>query len=109
MQISDRPLNSPGINLNTHSTTISIIDNPVAIGAISGGGFATINIIGHKLTLNGSTANAATKSSHILGLAVDIKDVDGKLWQWCIANLQLLKDLGLYLEDKRYTPSQGFR
>jgi hypothetical protein len=55
--------------------------------------------------VNDATSNAAKKSTHIRGLACDFRDPDGKLWQWCIANLALLQKLGVYLEDKRWTPS----
>lgn len=55
--------------------------------------------------INESTSNAAKKSNHLLGLAVDIRDIDGKVMRWCLNNLKLLSDLGVYLEDFRYTPS----
>ena len=55
--------------------------------------------------INESTSNAAKNSNHIKGLAVDIKDTDGKLWKWVILNLDLMKRLGLYFEDKRWTPT----
>ncbi len=53
--------------------------------------------------VNASLANAAPRSNHMVGLAVDFKDPDGALWEWCLDNLALLKQLGLYLEDKRWT------
>lgn len=56
-------------------------------------------------TINESTSNAAKKSNHLMGLAVDIKDVDGSLWRWVLINLDLMKRLGIYLEDKRWTPT----
>ena len=55
--------------------------------------------------VNEKTANAAKKSNHRLGLAVDFRDADGALWAWCAANLALLASLGIYLEDKRWTPT----
>ena len=57
------------------------------------------------LSINDDTANAARNSNHKKGLAVDIKDVDGKLWQWVLLNLDLIKRFGIYLEDKRWTPT----
>ena len=53
--------------------------------------------------VNEATANSAKASKHLSGLAVDIQDTDGKLWAWVMQNLQLMQDLGLYLEDKRHT------
>ncbi|CAB4200179.1 Peptidase M15A, C-terminal [uncultured Caudovirales phage] len=41
----------------------------------------------------------ASASKHLLGLAVDIADADGKLWAWCVANLSVIEEAGLYLED----------
>jgi hypothetical protein len=47
----------------------------------------------------------ALGSKHLVGAACDIRDKDGKLWEWCMQNLELLEECGLYLEDKSYTPS----
>lgn len=56
-------------------------------------------------SINEDTANAAKSSNHLKGLAVDIKDTDGKLWAWVLINLDLMKRLGVYMEDKRWTPT----
>lgn len=56
-------------------------------------------------SLNAITPGAANHSLHEQGLAVDILDTDGKLMEWVLENLQLMKDLGIYLEDFRYTPN----
>lgn len=56
-------------------------------------------------SVNAGTANAAPNSAHCIALAIDIRDTDGALWNWCLQNLQLMKDLGFFLEDRRYTPS----
>lgn len=39
-------------------------------------------------------------SQHLKGAAVDISDPDGKLFDWCKANIKLLEDTGLWLEEK---------
>lgn len=44
-------------------------------------------------------------SMHIKGAAVDIYDADGSLWTWCMDNAELLQKIGVWLEDKRYTPT----
>lgn len=54
--------------------------------------------------INSATSGAAAKSNHMIGLAVDIKD-DGSVRKWVLDNLQLMKDLGLYFEDWRWTPT----
>lgn len=39
-------------------------------------------------------------SNHLKGKAVDISDKDGKLHQWCLDNIKLLEEIGLWIEDK---------
>ena len=53
--------------------------------------------------INANTPGAAKGSKHQVGLAVDVRDEDGKLFAWCLNNLELLQKLDLFLEDKRYT------
>lgn len=53
--------------------------------------------------INLSTPGAAPHSKHMVGLAVDINDPNGKLRDWCLQNLQMMKDLGIYMEDFRWT------
>lgn len=55
--------------------------------------------------VNSSIAGAAKKSNHMLGLAVDILDRDGKLREWVLSNLDLMQSLGIYIEDFRWTPT----
>lgn len=56
-------------------------------------------------SINAVTPGAANHSLHEEGLAADILDTDGKLKDWVLQNLQLMKDLGIYLEDFRWTPN----
>lgn len=46
-----------------------------------------------------------TKSKHLTCEAVDLEDKDGKLKTFCLANLKLLKDLGLWMEHPDATPT----
>ena len=55
--------------------------------------------------VNAATPGAAKASKHMSGLAVDIYDKDCELWKWVLQNLDLMQELGLYLEDKRFTPN----
>lgn len=48
-------------------------------------------------------AGGAKKSNHMLGLAADFKDSDGQLADWCLNNLKVLEQAGLYLEHPDYT------
>lgn len=46
----------------------------------------------------------AKKSAHLTGEAVDVADSDGEIYDFCIHNVALLIELGIYLESKTYTP-----
>lgn len=52
--------------------------------------------------LSGTTVGAAG-SKHKTGQAVDIHDPGRQLASWCMANLDRLRDLGLHMEDPRWT------
>jgi hypothetical protein len=56
-------------------------------------------------SINAATPGAAHKSNHLRGLAVDFRDHDGTLRQWCLNNLPLLVATGIWLEDFRWTPT----
>lgn len=56
-------------------------------------------------TVNKSTAGAAPNSAHMTGEAVDISDGSGALRLWVLDNLELLTDLGLFMEDFNWTPN----
>ncbi len=58
-----------------------------------------LRTVEHQMRVNPK----APQSKHILGLAVDIADPDGKLWAWCKKNVPVLEEAGLYMEDGRYT------
>ena len=47
----------------------------------------------------------APSSNHITGLAIDIKDTDNSVFKYVLKNLDLAQQLGLYFEDKRWTPT----
>lgn len=64
----------------------------------------TVNSGWRPPSINAGTPGAATHSKHMLGLAADISDPDGKVWEWVLENLQLMKDLDIFMEDKRWTP-----
>ena len=54
-------------------------------------------------SINDKTSNAAAHSKHLVGLAVDLADADGKLWTWILDRLGLMQEKGVYMEDKRWT------
>jgi uncharacterized protein YcbK (DUF882 family) len=43
----------------------------------------------------------ASKSKHLIGAAVDIYDPKGELHDWCKANEELLRGIGLWLENRQ--------
>jgi hypothetical protein len=54
--------------------------------------------------INDATANASKNSRHLTGQACDLPDPDSSLAEWCVDNLDVLKEIGLWLEDPRWTP-----
>lgn len=45
------------------------------------------------------------QSKHLYGKAVDISDPNKDLQKWCLANIKMLEDIGLWLEDFSATPN----
>jgi len=45
----------------------------------------------------------AKRSAHMSCQAVDFSDPNGELAAWCLKNMKLLIQLGLYLEDPAFT------
>jgi hypothetical protein len=54
-------------------------------------------------SVNAAIPNAAKKSNHMLCKACDLEDVDGKLDKWCMDNLHVLTEIGLWLEHPSAT------
>ena len=65
----------------------------------------TVNSGWRPKTVNEATANAANGSRHLTGQAVDLPDRDRTLATWCVDNLDVLKEIGLWMEDPRWTKS----
>jgi hypothetical protein len=53
--------------------------------------------------VNAATVNASATSHHVTGRAIDLPDPDRSLAAWCVANLDVLAEIGLWLEDPRWT------
>lgn len=56
--------------------------------------------------VNEATANAATHSKHLTGQAIDISDPDRLLARFCCDRRDVLEDIGLWMEDPRWTFSR---
>lgn len=54
--------------------------------------------------INSKVPNAAPRSAHTACQAIDVKDPKGEFALWCLANLDVLARLGLFMEDPRWTP-----
>lgn len=55
--------------------------------------------------INASIPNAAPKSRHMSAQAIDLYDPDGDIDGWCIDHLDLLGEVGLWLEHPSATKS----
>lgn len=57
--------------------------------------------------INNATATASPTSRHLTGQAVDLPDPDRALAAWCVANLDALAEIGLWMEDPRWTSDEN--
>ena len=46
-----------------------------------------------------AAAGGSKRSNHLTGHAVDLSDPDGKIDAWCMANLDKLEQVGIWLES----------
>jgi len=53
--------------------------------------------------VNEATPNAASSSQHLSGRAIDLPDPDRTLAAWCVNHLEVLAEIGLWMEDPRWT------
>jgi hypothetical protein len=53
--------------------------------------------------VNAGTPGAAPFSRHMTGEAIDLWDPEGDLDEWCLANLNILTTLGLWMEHPAST------
>lgn len=56
--------------------------------------------------INEATSNAAAKSRHLTGEAIDLRDTGTRdLARWCLRNIDALEEIGLWMEDPQWTPT----
>lgn len=53
--------------------------------------------------VNKGIANAAPRSKHMTGQAIDLSDPEGQLDEWCMEHPEILEQLGLYQEHPSAT------
>ena len=63
----------------------------------------TVNSGWRPVAVNAATANAAPRSKHMLGQAIDLSDPEGDLDEWCLAHPARLAELGLWQEHPAST------
>jgi hypothetical protein len=54
-------------------------------------------------SVNASTPGAAPRSRHMTGQAIDLCDPEGEVDEWCLDHLDLLSEVGLWLESPAHT------
>lgn len=56
--------------------------------------------------VNDATCNASASSKHISARACDLRDTaDRALARWCLNNLDVLEEIGLWMENPQWTPT----
>ena len=65
----------------------------------------TVNSGWRPVSVNEATANSGKSSKHLTAEACDLPDADRTLAGWCVDNLDQLKEIGLWMEDPRWTPT----
>lgn len=66
-------------------------------------GKALVTSSGYRPSNINAAVGGSKKSSHLTCQAVDFVDKDGSLAKFCLENMELLEELGLYLENPSYT------
>lgn len=54
-------------------------------------------------SVNAGVPGAAKGSKHMAGTAIDLQDRDERLDQWCMEHLDVLREIGLWLEHPGWT------
>ena len=63
----------------------------------------TVNSGWRPQSVNDATSNAAKGSKHLSAKAVDLPDSDGLLAEWCMDNVDTLKEIGAWMEHPGWT------
>jgi uncharacterized protein YcbK (DUF882 family) len=60
---------------------------------------------GYRPPTQNAAAGGAKNSTHMSCQAVDFADPNGEFKKWCLDNFDLIKKVGLYMEDPAFTPT----
>jgi hypothetical protein len=85
---------SSQIEINAHDTVHRVNE----LAELAGWTNLKVNSGWRPSAVNDATSNAAKKSNHLLAKACDLADPDGSLDAWCMANLDKLEEVGLWME-----------
>jgi hypothetical protein len=88
------------ILVNRVNTLLDIMDG-VTLDTLVNGSLVTSGW--RPASVNLRTPNAAVKSKHMVGQAIDLYDPDGEIDDWCMAHLDKLEAIGLWLEHPSAT------
>jgi len=93
------------LNYDVKSAATVLVDKINALGRKLGLGKLPISSGFRPTSVNSNIKGAAKKSGHTYGKAVDFVDVDGKLKELVAKNPEILRELGLFMEDGVATPT----
>lgn len=102
--LSDIPHNHQ-VNIDELLKRINIIRAKYGQPMIVSSGYRTMNDHIRIYSQKGITdpKKIPLKSRHLSGEAIDIRDPEGKLQAWILANIQVLEEAGLWCEDFAHT------
>jgi D-alanyl-D-alanine dipeptidase len=92
---------------NSVKLLIKVNSALAAFDVYRGAHFVAVVSSGYRTPeVNASIPNAAPRSNHMSGSAVDIRDRDHELAKWCVGpGKNVIDSLGLYIEAPSYTPT----
>lgn len=62
---------------------------------------------GYRSAEHNEKVGGSSHSAHLFARAADFEDSDRDISQFCLMNIKLLEDCGLWMEDPSYTPKKG--
>lgn len=60
---------------------------------------------GYRTPESNTAAGGKVRSNHLTCQAIDLEDTDRKLSVWCLLNLKLLEEVGVWMESPSSTPT----
>lgn len=105
---------TPEVSANVDETVTKVnlmLERAAADGVFPGTDQVTGNEVASGLRpagVNSRTANAAVNSTHITGKGCDLQDTEDRaLARWCLKNLKVLEEIGLWMEHPQWTSKKN--